>query len=168
MKKKLLAILIGLCMVFAFAACGDSSSSSQDSTEATEETTVEETTTTEETTEATEATEPFNKDDCEEVSYEELARNPDKHEGEAIKITGNVLQAMDDSETGLVSLRVATSGSYDDVVYVIYNSDIMESRVLEDDNITVYGTSTGIYSYESSGAGTISIPSMVGMEVNIN
>ena len=61
---------------------------------------------------------------------------------------------------GITSLRVATKGKYDNVIYVTYLSSIVESRVLEDDTVTIYGTSKGLYSYESTGAGTITIPAV--------
>ena len=62
---------------------------------------------------------------CQSISYDELARYPDKYSGQNIKIYGQVLQVMEGSDNS-VELRVATQKSeygdsyYDDVVYVEY------------------------------------------------
>ena len=93
------------------------------------------------------------------ITYNQLARTPDDYEGEKVKFKGRVLQVMEGSY-GITSLRVATKGRYDNVIYVTYLSSIVESRVLEDDTVTIYGTSKGLYSYESTGAGTITIPAV--------
>lgn len=44
------------------------------------------------------------------------------------------------------------------MIYGQYDSSIVASRVLEDDHITIYGTSVGTISYESTMGGTITIP----------
>ena len=43
--------------------------------------------------------------------------------------------------------RVATSGGYDNVIYVTVYSYGSNSRILEDDWITVYGEFGGLYTY---------------------
>ncbi|MGN0962271.1 MAG: hypothetical protein ACI4PP_01685, partial [Clostridia bacterium] len=93
------------------------------------------------------------------ITYNQLARTPDDYEGEKVKFKGRVLQVVEGSY-GVTSLRVATKGRYDNVIYVTYLSSIVESRVLEDDTVTIYGTSSGLFSYESTGAGTITIPAV--------
>ena len=93
------------------------------------------------------------------ITYNQLARTPDDYEGKKVKFKGRVLQVVEGSY-GVTSLRVATKGRYDNVIYVTYLSSIVESRVLEDDTVTIYGTSKGLYSYESTGAGTITIPAV--------
>lgn len=93
------------------------------------------------------------------ITYNQLSRTPDEYEGKKVKFKGRVLQVIE-GNYGMTSLRVATSGRYDNVIYVKYLSSIVESRVLEDDTITIYGTSEGLMSYESTGSGTITIPSI--------
>ncbi len=92
------------------------------------------------------------------VDYKELARNPDSYIGKSISYSGKVIQVMEgDTE---VHHRIAVNGSYDSVIYVAYPKDMVASRILEDDYVTVYGISMGLYSYQSTGSGQITIPSI--------
>ena len=90
------------------------------------------------------------------LTYKQLARTPDEYEGEKVKCTGKVAQVIDGDK--LVSVRLAVKGSYDSVVYCVYDPKILDFRILEDDQITIYGVSEGLYSYKSTGAGVITIP----------
>lgn len=110
---------------------------------------------------------PKNPEDYQVIAYEDLARDPDSYTGQDIKITGRVLQVLEgDSET---TLRVATSGNYDDVVMVGFDPAILNgTRVLEDDNVTVCGTYIGIYKYQSAIGTTISVPGLYSELVTIN
>lgn len=91
-----------------------------------------------------------------DYTYDQLARNPDTYNGEKIKISGKVLQA----ETGgdICYARIAMNNDYNTVVFVTYDSDLLNYRLLDDDQVTVYGTSLGIYSYEAVSGATITIP----------
>ena len=91
-----------------------------------------------------------------EITYNQLARNPDDHIGKKVKFTGKVLQVMENGKT--VSLSIATSGNYDDVVRATYISDLVKSRILEDDIITIYGMALSLHKYHSIATGTISVP----------
>ena len=57
-----------------------------------------------------------------------------------------------------INLRVAVNSNYDRVIFVYYSPELLSKRVLEDDIITLYGTSQGLYSYESTMGGKITIP----------
>ena len=90
------------------------------------------------------------------ITYDQLARTPDDYLAEKVKFKGKVLQVMEGD--GYTAIRLAVNGDYDNVIYGQYSSDAVKSRVLEDDNITVYGTSTGLFTYKSTMGGQISIP----------
>ena len=62
---------------------------------------------------------------------------------------------------GNVQIRLAVDDDYNTVLYCEYQSDIVSSRVLEDDHITIYGTYYGLYSYQSTMGGTITIPAAI-------
>ena len=100
------------------------------------------------------------------ITYDQLARTPDEFKGKKAKFTGKVLQVMEGQ--GETQLRVAVSGNYDKVLYVAYKSDIINSRVLENDNVTIKGKSAGIYTYKSTMGGEISIPAMLVEKIDIN
>lgn len=95
-------------------------------------------------------------------AYDEMARNGDSHAGEKIKITGKVIQVQD-SDDGGATLRVATSANgYDDVYLVqIMSSEWKGHRLLEDDQITIYGTAYGLYSYETVMGNTQTVPAII-------
>lgn len=91
------------------------------------------------------------------ITYKQLARTPDDYIGKKIKFKGKVLQVVDGTDE--VHIRLAVNGSYDTVLYCAYDPSLLSFRILEDDQITVYGTSYGIYSYTATSGATISIPS---------
>lgn len=101
-----------------------------------------------------------------DITYDQLARTPDDYFGKAIKITGEVIQLMEGTDTN--AIRLAVDGSYDTIMYMEYNPSIIEQRILEDDTITVYGIYCGIYQYTSTMGATISVPSMAAQHIEIN
>ena len=91
-------------------------------------------------------------------SYNDAMRYPERYEGSQISIYGRVVQKMVNGDR--VTLRVATSWSWDNVYYVTYNQSDIEVAVIEDDYVTIYGTSTGCYTYTALMGNEITIPSM--------
>lgn len=97
------------------------------------------------------------------ITYDQLARSPDDHDGGKIKFSGKVVQVMEgDGET---QIRIAVNNNYDTILYGVYDSSLVDSRILEDDMITVMGLSAGLLSYESTMGGKITIPSMLILQV---
>lgn len=93
------------------------------------------------------------------ITYEQLARTPDDFEGEKVKFSGKVVQVMEGGSD--IQIRLAVNDSYDTIVYGSYSPDTVSSRVLEDDHVTIYGTSVGTISYKSTMGGTITIPGVL-------
>lgn len=93
------------------------------------------------------------------ITYDNLARNPDDYIGEKVKFKGKVIQVMEgDTEN---QIRLAVDSDYDTILYCGYDPSIVSSRILEDDIITIYGTSVGTISYQSTLGGTITIPGVL-------
>uniref|UniRef100_UPI000C230733 toxin regulator n=1 Tax=Bacillus sp. FJAT-45037 TaxID=2011007 RepID=UPI000C230733 len=93
------------------------------------------------------------------ITYNQLARTPDEYTGEKVKFRGKVVQVMEgDGET---QIRLAVSDDYDTIIFGAFDTSIISSRVLEDDMITIYGTSTGLITYDSTMGGQISIPGVI-------
>ena len=95
------------------------------------------------------------------LDYKAMSRDPDTYEGNLYKFDGKILQVMEEAQsdgTTLVALRVASKGSYDNVVYVVYYRAAGEARILEDDRVTVYGTSQGLYTYKTVMGAEVTIP----------
>ena len=93
------------------------------------------------------------------ITYDQLARNPDDYKGKLVKFSGKVLQVMEGGSEH--KIRLAVNSDYDTVILVGYDPTIISSRILDDDKITIYGTSAGVYSYESTGGATITIPAVL-------
>lgn len=99
-----------------------------------------------------------------DVTFENLARTPDNFQNEKIVLSGEVIQVMEDaSET---QLRLAVNENYDTIVLVKYGKSIVQERILENDIITIYGSSNGLISYESTIGGTITIPAVTAYIIN--
>ena len=99
------------------------------------------------------------------ITYNQLARNPEDYKYEYCKFKGKVLQVMEG--TTVNHLRVAVDNNYDNVIYVEYDPSKLNSRILEDDKITIYGKSMGIYSYTTVMGAKVSIPSMIADRIDI-
>ena len=175
-------VLLGSCV----AILGDSDESSSTGSSATTAETTTEAAATEATTEAatTEATTKAKKKTTKakkkekkksykkenwnpEITYDQLARTPDDYMGKDITFAGKVLQVMEDSSSKQTQLRIATSDDYDKVMLVGYDSSILKSRVLEDDEIRFYGTSIGLVTYQSTMGGNITIPAAIVEHIDI-
>lgn len=90
------------------------------------------------------------------ITYDQLARTPDQFKGEKVKLKGKVVQVMEG--TGKTQIRLAVGSNYDTILFGEFDTSIVTSRVLENDVVTVMGTSTGILTYKSTMGGNISIP----------
>jgi len=93
------------------------------------------------------------------ITYNQLARTPDDFNGDKVKFSGKVIQVMEGDTT--TQIRLAVGDNYDTILYGEYDSSLVKSRVLEDDQITIMGLSAGLLSYESTMGGQITIPSVL-------
>ncbi|CEN23753.1 hypothetical protein [Paraclostridium sordellii] len=101
-----------------------------------------------------------------DLTYNEIARNPEKTLSKNCKFTGEVAQVIEGGGTN--NLRVAVNGDYDKMMLVEYKPSILKSRILEKDSVTLYGTSSGTTSYTSTLGAKITIPAMVADKIDIN
>lgn len=112
------------------------------------------------------------KADCKTYTYKELARNPDKVEGEKVKVTGEVIQTLYDSGSVDLRVNITKEGSYStyytDTIYVVYYPEEGEDKILEDDIITVWGTSHGDYTYTSTIGASVTLPLIFAEYVSID
>ena len=119
-----------------------------------------------EKTEIPELSEDEYKNSCESISYDKLARNPNMYKNKKVYFRGKVVQATNNSSifsNNSLTLRVdVTEGEYgiwDDTIYVDYEyKDENESKILEDDIITLYGEFIGEKSYTSVLGAKITLP----------
>ena len=100
---------------------------------------------------------------CKSISYNELARNPKKYEGQMVKFTGEVIQVQEAQSMWYYNVyRIDVTykgyGYYDDTVYVTYDGYGSEERILEDDIVTFYGEYQGLKTYETVMGSSVTIP----------
>lgn len=100
------------------------------------------------------------KDQCIEVLYEDIARDPEAYKEQKVKFTGEIIQIMESGSK--VTLRInVTKDDYDiytDTIYVNYNYSENEKKLLEDDIVNLWGEAKGIKTYKSTIGTSISIP----------
>ena len=90
------------------------------------------------------------------ITYDQLARTPDDYIDEKVKFHGTVIQVMEGD--GVTQIRLAVGDNYDTILFAEFDSSVVDSRILENDTITIRGLSTGLITYESTIGGSISIP----------
>lgn len=99
---------------------------------------------------------------CQTYTYEQMARNPEKFKGTNVKLTGEVVQALYNSNSVDLRVNITKKGNYSsyytDTVYITYNTVAGEDKILDDDIITIYGTAMGDYSYTSTIGAKITLP----------
>lgn len=99
---------------------------------------------------------------CQTYTFEQMARNPNNFKGTNVKVTGEVVQALYGSSSVDLRINITKKGTYSpyytDTIYVVYEPKPGEDKILEDDIITVYGTSKGDYSYTSTIGSKITLP----------
>lgn len=101
---------------------------------------------------------------CQQVNYNDVARNPDNYDGTHIYISGSVIQ-VSEGWFDSVTLRVSSGGN---VWLVDYWRDEGESRVLEGDYVTVYGECTGVTTYLTTDLSSATVPSIDAEIIDIN
>lgn len=97
--------------------------------------------------------------------YKTYARNPENYKLQKFKIRGKVVQVIGDRTHGY-ELRVATKGSYDDIVYVFVKED-PGYALLEDDRVIIYAVGNETITYESIFGQSITIPAFVADEIQV-
>lgn len=96
-------------------------------------------------------------------SYKDIARNPSRYVDKKMKFTGKVMQVSQGLFGGVTLLVNVTRGEYgfyEDSVYCTYTYKAGESKVLEDDIVTVYGTCKGDTTYLSVLGAAITVPKL--------
>lgn len=101
-----------------------------------------------------------------EYDYGEIERNPDEYKGKAAVFKGKVVQ-VSEGLLDTVVYRVATKDETNNVIYVAYKRPDGETRVLEDDIVTIYGELNGVTTYKSVLGGDITIPSIRAKYISI-
>lgn len=90
-------------------------------------------------------------------NYENFARDEATYLNEKLTFTAKVVQVSEDTDETI--LRLAVDKSSDSIFLAVLANENRQMRILDDDLVTVTGTSTGLFSYQSTMGGKITIPS---------
>jgi hypothetical protein len=94
------------------------------------------------------------------ITYDQIARTPDDYIGKKVKFKGEVVQVIEGNNA--TQMRLAVNNDYDKMVFIEMPKALTENnRVLENDEITIYGHSVGLYSYQSTLGGNITVPGII-------
>jgi hypothetical protein len=104
------------------------------------------------------------KDSCVKLDYNSYARNPDKYGEKNVVFTATAVQVLEDGN--YVEMRMAVNDDYDKMLYVIGMTE--EDRILEDDTVTVYGVTKGLFTYTSTMGAQITIPKVLALYFEIH
>lgn len=95
--------------------------------------------------------------------FKTYSRHPENYKNQKFKLTGKVLQVLGNRKDGY-EIRLATNGSYDDVVYLFIVSD-PGFAILEDDRLTVYAIAYETITYKTVLGASITLPAFIADEV---
>lgn len=103
--------------------------------------------------------------DYQAVPYDSLARTPEQYMGKEVSVSGEVMQVTDPGSSDFAQILVDTQGADGDgsklVELAIDASYFKVHRILENDTVTVYGISYGLDTYDSTGNGQVTVPTLV-------
>lgn len=111
------------------------------------------------------------KEQCAAYKYKTIARNPNDYKGKQAKFTGKVVQIEEVWGSSVLRVNVTKDeyGAWDDTIYVEYTPKSEgESRILENDVITMYGKLDGIKSYTTVLGSEVSIPYLKAQYIDIS
>lgn len=126
----------------------------------TEELDIDETETSEDTEEDTPQLDPEDLSNYRtDYDIKDIERNPMEYENELLSFEGSIIQVMEDDV--YTSYRIAINGDYDRIVYVQTFTSTLESRLLEDDYVTVYAMFVDLLTYETVLGANQTIPAFM-------
>lgn len=106
---------------------------------------------------------------CKAYTFKEIARNPDDYYFTYAKYTGEVVQVLEKDDDVQLRVNITNNGwYYTDTIFVDYTRQKGESRILEDDIVTIYGMNFGTVSYESIMGATITLPYVIAKYIDVN
>lgn len=112
------------------------------------------------------------KESCQTYTFEQMARNPNNFKGTNVKVVGEVVQVMSGSNSTNLRVNITKTGTYTtyytDTIYVVYQPEAGEDKILEGDIITIYGISQGDCSYTTVLGTTVTLPNIDAKYITIN
>lgn len=93
-----------------------------------------------------------------DVTYDDLFNRPNEYAGELVALSGEVIQLKQSGSDFMMRLKL--NGDSKTVVMVEYNKKVPAEPLKEEQQVTIYGLSQDLYTYQSQGSGEITIPKL--------
>lgn len=90
------------------------------------------------------------------ITFDDISRTPEKYKGKKVKFSGYVLQVIEGYTIN--SIRMSTDGRYSDVILVDYKTSLVDVRLLEGDEVVVYGTFSDMETYTTVMGSSVTVP----------
>lgn len=94
------------------------------------------------------------KADCKAVTFQELSEN---NASEKVTVTGKIIQVKENIFRMNITKSNTTIG-YSDTILFTYDMGIVSKEVKENDIVTIWGKSEGLYTYTSAVGKEITLP----------
>lgn len=102
-----------------------------------------------------------------DFDYEKVSRYPDDYSGKKYEINGEVTQVITSGWSDTVAIRINVDGDYKKNLYVEYDKDILSGNILTDDEVTIYATFKGLYSYTTVLGSSLTVPKVEAQLIKI-
>lgn len=109
------------------------------------------------------------KDLCEHISYDHIAREPDKYSGKKVQFVGEIIQAQEVGSSIILRVNVTETdfGLFEDTIWVNYTYQENQKRLLEEDIVYIWGEIQGLKTYESVLGASITIPEINARSIEV-
>lgn len=96
------------------------------------------------------------KNNCSDLNYNEILRNPDEFRGKTFTISGSAFQIIKQEDSQIEFLLY--TGADDEYIHINYSYKDADVHILENDELIIYGTYYKMYDYVSLLGSNHSIP----------
>lgn len=113
---------------------------------------------------------PFNKNSYSSVSGKDLARSIESYSKKNITFKAKVFQVVNESSSGSMwdyNEYLAKTDDDEQIVRIRIYGNLLKTRILDDDHITVYGTGDGLYTYSTLAGNSKTVPSVIGDRIEL-
>ena len=99
------------------------------------------------------------------LDYREVSRNPSQYKGSSFYFRGKVIQSQ--SGNLLLMEERPERDWATNIIWVDYESSLSGGRILENDQLIIWGKYDGIHTYKTTGGGEKSVPSFTALKINL-
>ena len=150
--KTIIVFVVTVLMIVVLVSCGKKQGVAVEKTDDTTEVTTNTESTKLETSDNDE--EGFKESDYRtDIDYDSINRKPDDYIGLKLKYSGTVVSVIEDDKNKLVQLNLGDDNDFKSLI-VLYTDDVIDVRILENDQLTVYGDYYGLFEYEAISGST--------------